>query len=348
MRMSDIIKIGNKNTPNSSKKKFSYEPSWKAKEGNGIRMQKLHSSNAAYTDEHKTVEELYQRYVAEMRRIFNRAIISFDILPPKSHIQALAMEVSGSLQVSRVNVMDFFMRSETLDDNYLSSHTANVTFLSVMIGIWLNYNKSQLSQLAQACIFHDIGMINVLDIAQLPRKLTTAEREEIKKHPEYSKDFLEQIQGIDAVIIDAVYKHHGSQDASAAAVNEYSQIIGLADTFEAMTHFRAYKQAQEPHLAMRIIIEELKGKYHSKIIKALIDNIGIYPAGTFVRLDTEEIGLVIDVNPGSPLSPKVNIIFDKNIERLPEARTVDLSKQTNIHITNPLREEARQSLKERL
>jgi len=60
--------------------------------------------------------------------------------------------VKGGFDVAKIDLSNIY------------SHTANVTFLSVMLGVWLNYNKSELSQLATASTFHDIGMINVLDI----------------------------------------------------------------------------------------------------------------------------------------------------------------------------------------
>lgn len=343
MKMSDIIRISGKGA--SKEKRFSL----RAKdEDNALRMNKIALSDNAFTDEGKSIEELYQKYLAEARTIFNRAIISYDILPPESHIKNLAVEAAGKLQVCHINIMDFFMRSQGREENYLYSHTANVTFLSVMIGVWLKYNRSQLSQLAVAAAFHDIGMVKVLDIALLPKRLSPAERKEVDKHYVYSKEFLEQLQGIDTKIIDAVRDHHRRRKINARSVNEYAQIIGLADIFEAMTHPRPYRSAIEPHRAVHAIIEEAKDDFDSRIIKALIDNIGIYPAGTFVRLDTGEAGLVIDVNPGSPLSPKVNILLGKDGERLAEPRTADLTKQTSVHIEAPLDHRAQQRLKESL
>ncbi|NQT94842.1 MAG: hypothetical protein HQ572_00175, partial [Candidatus Omnitrophica bacterium] len=127
-----------------------------------------------------------------------------------------------------------------------------------------------------------------------------------------------------------------------------SQVIGLVDIFEAMTHSRSYKGPEQPHIAIRTIIEDFKDGFDSHIIKALVDNIGIYPVGTWVRLDTDEIALVIDTNSGSPLSPKVNILYDNRKERLQEPRTVDLSRQSNIHITGPLEKDIEHSIKKSL
>lgn len=307
-------------------------------------MRTLEIWKESFSEKHKETEALYQRYLSEMHSLFDRAAVDFSILPAKHLIQNMAIEIIDTLQQSGIGIMDLFMRSEPKEERYLYSHSVNVTFLSIMLGVWLNYNKSELKELAIAATFHDIGMVNVLDLVVLPRKLDPAERKEIEDHPAQSIEFLRQLQGIDSKVMEAVGSHHKRLISPARALNEYSQIIGLADTFEAMTHPRAYKKAQEPHYVIRKIIEELKSKFNPGIIKALIDNIGIYPAGTLVRLDTKEIGLVIDANAGFPLSPNVNMLFDKDAKRLVEPRIVDLSKQTNIHIIAPLESDIKDRL----
>jgi len=342
MRMADIIRFNNKNA--GSKRRFLYTPPQESRKSNGLQMKKLIAREEALSDDSKTIEELYTQYMKEMTMIFNRATVDFDIMPSKIAMQNLAIGLIDKLQLSNIDIMDFFMKQE--EEGYLCSHSVNVTFMSIMVGIWLNYNKSDLSQLALAAIFHDVGMIKVLELARLPRALNRQEREEVERHPEYSKEFLQQMSDIDTKIIEAVSNHHIRLKSHSDTINEYSQIIGLVDTFEAMTHPRAYRKQQEPHTAIHTIIEELKGAFDSRITKALIDNIGIYPVGTWVRLDTEEIGLVIDVNSGFPLSPKVSILFNKNAERLLESRTIDLSKQANIRIAGPLEEEVKNRFKE--
>jgi HD-GYP domain-containing protein (c-di-GMP phosphodiesterase class II) len=294
-------------------------------------------------DDRKAVEGLYLKYLKEVRTIFDRATTDFNILHPKNIIQELTTELVNTLQLSNTEIMEFFMRYE--QDNYLYSHSVNVTFMSVMVGIWLDYNRSELTHLAMAAILHDIGMVKVSHLALLPKRLGPMERKVIQRHPDYSIEYLSRMPDIADEITDAVRNHH-RRPSNSKDISDYSQIIGLVDTFEAMTHPRRYKAAQEPYSVIRTIIEELKGEFSSHIIKAMVDNIGIYPVGTWVRLDTEEIGFVIDVNAGSPLSPKINILLSSDEEKLAEPRTVDLTKCTNIQIRNPLEEEARHRIRE--
>jgi len=343
MRMSDLIKLNDKK-PNTSQKFFQKQTTTE-KHKNCLQMRNL-AVQAEVSDGKKEAAGLYEECVDQLYSVFSKAELDFNIMPAKAPIEKLTTELANQLQLSDFKVMDYFIKQE--GENYLYSHCANVTFMSVMVGAWMGYNRSELKALATAAMFHDIGMIKVSGIAQHPRSLKSSERKEIQRHPEYSQEFLRQIPEFDEAIIEDIGKHHLRQNSSKESLSERSQIIGLVDTFEALTHPRPYRAAQEPHSAMRIVIEELKDSFDSSIIKALVDNIGIYPVGTWARLDTDEIALVIDINSGSPLSPKVNILFDKLGERLPESRTVDLSKQSNIHITGPLEEDAMYRIKKSL
>ncbi|NQT90561.1 MAG: HD domain-containing protein [Candidatus Omnitrophica bacterium] len=351
MKMSDIIKLNDK-TSGSEKKKFPYampqvprkEDRPKAEAYDGLQVKKVEEPQAVVRDEKKDMEGLYQRHINEMRSIFDRAKLDFTIAPAKNSIQEITREMVDKLLLSDVDIIKFFMKSNKED--YIYSHSVNVAFLSVMLGVWLNYNKFDLNQLATAALLHDIGMAKVLKYALMPRRLRFLERREVARHPDYSKDFISQMPDMDSRVIEAAHNHHRRLGTSSKIIDEHSQIIGIVDTFEAMTHPRSYKRVLEPHSAIRKVIEDLKDMFDSHIIKALVDNIGVYPVGTWVRLDTEEIGLVIDVNSGFPLSPKVNILFNEKAEKLQEPRTVDLSKQKNIHIKNPLEEEVRLKIKE--
>jgi hypothetical protein len=60
-----------------------------------------------------------------------------------------------------------------------------------------------------------------------------------------------------------------------------------------------------------------------------------------VRLNTEEIGRVVAVNRNHPLRPRVQIMTDSKGQRLPSAKTVDLSESPFLYITGPVTEGSR-------
>ena len=345
MRMSDIIKLGNKK--NSTTSKFIKSSIEKKKETplKSLQMKSIITTQN-YSDTKDLANSLYEQIQSDIETIFNRASVDFEILPSLSNLSRLANELSDLIQRHNVDIMKLFLKHS--DDNYLLSHSVNVTFMAAIIGSWLNYNKSELTRIIIAAMLHDVGMIRFDDIASLPRRLSKTERETLDGHAHHGKEFTEKIDGIDSIIPETISSHHKRYNASEKTPNDYAQIIGIADVFEAMTHPRPYKDIMEPHTAICSIIEDLKGDFNSSIIKALVDNIGIYPVSSWVKLNTKEIALVIDTNSGFPLNPKVKVILDENHQRLQNPRIVDLSKQSEVSVENLIDNETQETLRGKL
>ena len=345
MRMSDIIKLGNRKSSATSKYFKGLGLGKRTARTNRLQMKNIITTEG-YGDAGILAESLYGKIQAEIEAIFARASIDFEILPPISNLSKLANELADLIQRHDIDIMKLFLKHS--DDNYLLSHSVNVTFMAAMVGSWLSYNKSELTRIIIAAMLHDIGMLKFDDIASLPRRLSKDEKDALSYHIHYSREFTEKIDGIDNTIPDTVYSHHKRYTDNEKTPSNYAQIIGIADVFEAMTHPRPYKDVMEPHAAMCSIIEDLKGDFNSSIIKAFVDNIGIYPVSSWVRLNTKEIALVIDTNSGFPLNPKVKVILDEKHQRLQNPRIVDLSKQSELSIENLLDNQTQDTLRSKL
>jgi response regulator RpfG family c-di-GMP phosphodiesterase len=119
-------------------------------------------------------------------------------------------------------------------------------------------------------------------------------------------------------------------------INEYAQIIALADMFEALTHTRPYRDRNYTSVeALKIIIEN-KNLFTPRIIKAFLERVGMYPRGTFVELNTKEIAQVMWQNPKMPLCPMVRVIYDHEGKKIDGGRQIDLSQGTRIYISKSL------------
>ncbi|MFQ6007757.1 MAG: HD-GYP domain-containing protein, partial [Candidatus Zixiibacteriota bacterium] len=94
--------------------------------------------------------------------------------------------------------------------------------------------------------------------------------------------------------------------------NLFSQIISIADTFDALTSGRVYlKKAIPPDQVLKKMHYQMKVKFNPLLLKIFNDIIGIYPAGTLVLLTTDEIALVLTNNDKDKARPYVKIIGNK-------------------------------------
>lgn len=240
--------------------------------------------------------------------------------------------------------------------DYLVNHMWNVTILAIATGLELKYNKSRLNELGLAALLHDLGMVRLQEIALKAGILTKVEFERIKEHPLYGVEILEQIKNSDIseAVIRAVGEQHEKNDGSGypkgiknGEISEYARIIATVDVYEALCHSRVYRQKFPSYEAVKeLIAAEKSSAFDPHILKVLVEYIGIYPIGSYVELNTSEIGIVTGINENFPLRPVVNVIFDSGKRRLPEPRVVNLTKHLNIFIKKPLSDkEAMQATK---
>lgn len=233
---------------------------------------------------------------------------------------------------------------EGSEEYYLPRHTTNVCILSLSIGLQMNFNKSKLHVLGMAAIFHDIGMLSFMHISKKSEKLSVDGYEEVRRHALKGAEIFSRIkQPPNILLSEIIEQHHERIDGGGypcgvkgGSINAYAKIIGLADTYEAITHHRAYRQAKIAHQAIREITGPLKMFFEFEIIKAFLDKISIYPIGSFVKLNTQEVAKIISPNPNFPLQPVILILLDSDLKHTLKSRLLDLSNDNSIYIKEPI------------
>ena len=145
-------------------------------------------------------------------------------------------------------------------DAYTHNHSNRVQDLSVKIAHKLGLSNEINYTMALASLFHDIGKFFIPDeILNKPSKLNDEEFNYIKKPSTYSSELLKG-KFIDD-IARIVEEHHERLDGSGypkglkgSQIRIEAKIIGVADSYDAMTSDRAYRSA----MTAKIAIEELK------------------------------------------------------------------------------------------
>jgi len=162
-------------------------------------------------------------------------------------------------------------------DKYTEGHAQRVREYSCSIAKELGLSIAQIKDISTAALLHDIGKIGVsTEILNKPGKLTVDEYNIIKMHPIYTKTILEKISDF-ANIANFAYSHHENYDGTGYPQglkgNEIpfeSQIIQVADAFDAMTSERAYRKALTVYEALEIIEKEMGKQFNPEIAKVAI------------------------------------------------------------------------------
>jgi HD-GYP domain-containing protein (c-di-GMP phosphodiesterase class II) len=186
-------------------------------------------------------------------------------------------------------------------DEYTFAHSVNTSILASSLGTYLSFGKPQVAVLGMAALMHDIGKVTVpLEVINKPGKLTEDEWAQVKRHPVEGALLLVDIPGVSRLAMVAAFEHHqhggvkGYPQVNGGERHPFSQIVALADAYEALTAARVYYSSQmPPDQSMRILIKNRGTTSDPVLLKAFVNMVGIFPIGTLLKLDTGEVGLVM-------------------------------------------------------
>lgn len=225
-------------------------------------------------------------------------------------------------------------------DEYTYHHCVNVSIMSVALGQRLGLGMKQLIELGMVSLFHDIGKLRIPGkILNKTTKLSDEEWQVIKKHPVEGVRFLLKMKHVDSVSIRSAivafehhmfYNHTGYPMVKKTfSLDLYSRIVTLADQYDAMTSARVYsRNPMSPDKALNLMIKQAGSQLDPLLLQFFINMVGIYPVGTLVTLDSMELGLVYESNPGFVTRPRIFIIADSNGNQV-DALQVDLAEKNN-------------------
>ena len=163
-------------------------------------------------------------------------------------------------------------------DPYTRGHSDRVSEYSVLIGKKLGLSEEEIKTLQVGGLFHDIGKIGIPDNILLKEaKLTDDEYSEIKNHPSIGAHILCNAE-VFQDIIPIVKHHHEKFDGTGYPsrlkgddIPYLARIAAVADTFDAMTSKRTYRNAL-PLDVVKAEIERCTGtQFDPEIAKVFLD-----------------------------------------------------------------------------
>ncbi len=233
--------------------------------------------------------------------------------------------------------------------DYLAFHQARVAVMAMRIGVNTGYDHRRLHTLGLAGCLIDVGLWQMPET--LLRRIDSLTGEELaayRGHPRVSADIVRRWAPSNEHIIQVVLEHHEReqgqgfpQGLTAAAIDADAKVLGLADTYTSLTLPPSARPRLRPHEAVRDIVKSRHESFPSPLIKALLSEISVFPPGTVVRLNTEEIGRVVAVNRNHPLRPRIEVVADSRGNRLPTPKMIDLSESPFLYVTGPVSEGSR-------
>jgi putative nucleotidyltransferase with HDIG domain len=247
-----------------------------------------------------------------------------------------------------------FIMAIHLDDRfkYVIHHSVNVAIYALKMAEDLGFSKKQKLEVAMAALLHDIGMAVIPDkILYKQEKLIEQEVEILRERPNYSYKILRSFGDGFAYLAETAGQVYERVDGSGYPramrgdeIHEYAQIIGLLDMYEALIHSRPQREKLTHFTAVKEIINTCKNRFQRKHLKSLLSIFTAFPIHSFVLLNSNAIGKVIETYPEQPMRPKLQIVFDSQNRKVLTNRIVALPENPLLNIVDSVSENEIQEL----
>ena len=195
------------------------------------------------------------------------------------------------------NLIDFgkvLLSTINAKDNYTANHSKRVAAYSLRLAKKVGLNNEDIETLKMAANFHDIGKIGIPDgILSKTSLLTDEEFDTIKTHTVVGANIL-SVSSVFKDIANIVMCHHERIDGkgypnqlTGNQIPYLSKIISIADTFDAITTKRSYKEVMDINYAINEI-ERVKGtQLDAELATSFIELIN-EDKDNFIILDVEK------------------------------------------------------------
>ena len=230
--------------------------------------------------------------------------------------------------------------------DYLVTHSVNVTFYALIIGMALKLDLPKLKDLGMGTLLIDAGMIRISKyIIQKKSNLSDQEFNQIKTHPLHGYKILRDSGKISEDTASICLQHHEQFDGKGYPrglrgndISEFSRIASIADSYEAQISNRSYRKRVYFYHAMRNLLSSGVNKFDPVILRIFLSRMSVYPIGSLVELNDKSIGVIIGSVSEKPLRPIIKIIIDQNKVHLNTTKIINLLEEVSFYIVRALDE----------
>ena len=232
---------------------------------------------------------------------------------------------------------------DTVSD-VIVAHSVNVAICTAKLLLGLSLSRGDITKIGTTALLHDIGLYDIPeDIIYKEEEeiVSRAEYNELKRHPTIGYEKLSSAQDQYKLIPSITLEHHERIDGSGypnglKTLSEITELLGIVDFFEAITHCRPMRGPLTPHMGMNMLLESKKGKFSRETLTAFVSEFSFYPVNSVVQLNSGEVGQVVKTNRNWPLRPIVRILLRSDGQPQEAKKEVDLLQNSILFITKDI------------
>lgn len=229
--------------------------------------------------------------------------------------------------------------SETYD------HALSVSIHLMAFGRHLGMPPDDLHSIGMGGLLMDIGFLRLpVELVHKTGGLAPDERARMREHVQLGVALLAEEQALDEVVRGIIAKHHERIDGSGyparmrgADIGLHAEMAGIVDSYCAMLYPRTFRPARNAQW----VIEEINSMRDQRFSPAVVDEfvqfVGIYPVGTLVELNSDEVGVVFEQNRVRRLKPRILVLLGPDKSRNPSPGILNLLNEPMVSEGVPYR-----------
>ncbi|TIX49758.1 HD-GYP domain-containing protein [Alteraurantiacibacter aquimixticola] len=203
-----------------------------------------------------------------------------------------------------------------LQNELVYRHALAVSALMVSLARKMRLTEGEIHQAGIAGLFLDIGT-NYLPKDAVPADgdCRNADPKIWQQHVMLGYRALQNDDSLPEIVLNASLQHHERIDGTGypkglagEEIGQYARMAAICDTFDFMLTETEKEAALDPAAAIRKL-QAMEGAFDEDILRSFIESVGLYPVGSFVRLRSDRLAMVIDEDVKDSTKPIVQVFY---------------------------------------
>ncbi|NMF97067.1 DUF3391 domain-containing protein [Aromatoleum toluolicum] len=204
-------------------------------------------------------------------------------------------------------------------DDATHQHSLNVMILTMILAKGLGLKREVFEAAGMGALLHDIGASRISPIVLRAKERSRPEESLYRLHGEYGLQIVGKHVSVPVRAI--IRDHHESVDGSGFPagrkgpdINPLARMVAIANRYDNLCNPPSLAEALTPAEALSHMYARESAHFDALMLSAFIKELGVYPPGSFVRLSTGSIAIVVAVTPGNTLKPTV-LVYEPGVPR---------------------------------
>jgi HD-GYP domain-containing protein (c-di-GMP phosphodiesterase class II) len=228
-------------------------------------------------------------------------------------------------------------------DDANHQHMLNVMILTMILAKGMGLNREVFEAAGMGALLHDIGTTRINPSVLRNKRRNRPEETLYRLHGEYGLQLVGE--HVTPPVRAIIREHHECIDGSGfpagrqgKQINPLARMVAIANRYDNLCNPHHLHDALTPAEALSQMYAREAGRFDGYMLAAFIKELGVYPPGSFVRLSTGSLAIVIAVTPGNTLKPTV-LVYEPGVPRR-DALVLSLAEAEGVTIEEVLKPSA--------